>query len=151
MNRRAHAIRRAMVEADWREAKAAGHELRWRDIAAVYDAMPAAAVLELEAPAVAPAARSSRSKAPGKPKRKAPAHVQRAAESFRLARAAWELGLEAAVAGGRTLEAGGRPARGESYPDEERDYREANPAPVYREYLEAEYAAMRADDEAAAA
>lgn len=76
-------------------------------------------------------------------KRRAPAHVQRAVNAYRLALAAWERGLADAVAGGRTLAEGGRPARGERYPDEERDYRAAHPRPSYRDFLRAECAAMR--------
>ena len=40
--------------------------------------------------------------------------------------------FEAAMAGGRR---NGRPARGELYTDEERDYRDAHPAPVWRDFL----------------
>lgn len=142
-NKAAHAIRRAMIDADYRQAKAEGTPLTWREIAAVYDAMPTESVLALGLPAPVDAA-------PRAPRgnRNAPAHVTRAQQSFSEARTAWEAGLETALRGARSTAEGGKPARGETYTDEERDYRAAHPAPVFRDYLTAEYAAMRhaADD-----
>ena len=124
-NKAAHAIRRSCTEVDYREAKSAGHSITWRAVWDTYAAIDAVTVIStLGTPApvkVAP-----------KPKRKAPAHVERVAVEYRLAREAWESGLEAAMAGGSRK---GKPARGEKYTDEERDYRAAYPAPVYRDFL----------------
>lgn len=144
LNKRAHAIRRQLTNEDYRTARAAGDGIAWRDIAAVYDGMSAADVIATfdTRQDVAPVVAVVTGRKPTR--RKAPAHVARASSAYRLAREAWELGLAAAVAGGRTRAEGGRPARGESYPDEERDYRDSHPAPVYSDFLAAEYAAMRA-------
>lgn len=147
-NKAAHAIRRAMTDADYRQAKTEGATITWREVAAVYDTMPTESVLALGLPAPVDAT----PRAP-RGKRNAPAHVQRAQEAFALARLSWEAGLESAMRGAHTLADGGTPANGETYPDEERDYRAAHPAPVFRDYLTAEYAAMRhaADDHAVSA
>lgn len=135
-NKAAHAIRRAMVDADYRQAKADGQPITWREIAATYDTLPVDAVLTMGLPEAAPAP------APVKPrgKRPAPAHVARARDAHRLAMAAWTDGLEAAMSGGRR---GGKPARGEKHTDEERDYRAARPCPLYRDFLAAEVAELR--------
>lgn len=142
VNRAAHAIRRELTNADYRDARERGDDIRWRDIAAVYDAMPAADVLtvfgtrqddDTPDPGSSPAPR----------KRTAPAHIVAASAEYALALEAWRAGLEAAVAGGRTRENGGRPARGEAYPDEERDYMDAHPKPVWRDFVRETAATMR--------
>ena len=55
---------------------------------------------------------------------------------YRLARETWQSGLDVAMAGGRTLSQGGKPARGEKYPDEERDYRASNPTPMLGDFMQ---------------
>lgn len=144
-NKRAHAIRRHMTDEDRRTAVADGLELTWRAISDTYAAMSTDEVLSAfgdleltDTPATVADVLE-----PVKAKRRAPAHIAAASETYHLARAAWEAGLEEALAGGSSLAAGGRPARGESYPDEERDYRAAHPAPVFKDYLAAAYADMR--------
>jgi hypothetical protein len=136
LNKRAHAIRRELTNADYRQAKDRGDGIAWRDIAAVYDAIPAVDVIAM-------ADELARDTAPSAPavKRSAPAHIVRASQSYALALAAWENGLADALRGGRTRANGGRPARGESYPDEERDYREAHPKPSWLDHVRAESAA----------
>lgn len=143
-NKAAHAIRRQLTNEDYRQAKADGLAIAWRDVAAQYDGMPAADILASfgDVPAVVPVPAVPRAK------RAAPAHVTAAKESFDLARFAWEAGLAEAMRGAR---ANGKPARGEKYTDEERDYRDAHKAPVFKEFLAATYAAMRADREAVTA
>ena len=124
-NKAAHAIRRTCTELDYREAKQAGHSITWRAVWDTYAAIGTDDVIStLGAPAPV--------KVAVKPKRKAPAHVERVAAEYRLAREAWESGLEAAMAGGSR---DGKPARGEKYTDEERDYREAYPAPVLKDFM----------------
>lgn len=148
-NRRAHAIRRAYTEADYRAAREAGQALTWRQVWDTYAAMSTADVLALEVETAAPVAAVPAVPVTGssKPsKRRAPAHVQEAAEAYRLARQAWEVGLSEALRGANP---DGRPARGERYTDEERDYRDAHPAPTYREFLTDAAAARRAAREAA--
>ena len=147
-NKRAHAIRRMLTDQDRAQARAEGLELAWREIADTYATMDTDTVLatfghmlEHTAP-VTPAVELEPVKVTRR--RSAPAHVTRAKEVFDLARMAWESQLETAVAGGRTTADGGRPARGEKYTDEERDFRDSNPAPVFKDFLAAEYAAMRA-------
>lgn len=129
-NKRAHAIRRAFTDADYRQAKADGLTITWRQIADTYSAMSTDDVLALDlpgstAPEVIEAAAPRR-------KRQAPAHVREASETYRLARAAWEEGLAEALRGARP---DGKPARGEKYTDEERDYRDAHPAPVWADFM----------------
>jgi hypothetical protein len=134
-NKAAHAIRRAMIDADYRQAKAEGRELTWRQVAATYDALPTEAVLKMAEPAPTP------TPTPTPTKRPAPPHVARARDAHRLAMEAWTVGLEAAMRGAHR---DGKPARGERFTDEERDYRAAHPCPTFREFLVAECAAMRA-------
>lgn len=144
-NKLAHAIRRRMTDEDYAAAKRDGLELAWRDIADTYAAMSTDDILAAFGDQLEPVAPSAPAVLePVKAKRRAPAHVTAAAETYRLAREAWEAGLESAIAGGRSLAAGGRPANGETYPDEERDYRDAHAAPVYKDFLAAAYADMRA-------
>lgn len=144
INKRAHAIRRTMIDADYREFKAAGSDIRWRDVAAQYDAMSAADVLaefdtgqgQDDAPVL-------------KVKGPAPEHIRRASTEYQLALTAWETGLADAVAGGRTRAEGGRPARGEDWPDEERDYRAEHPRPVWGDYVTQTAATVRHERRAA--
>jgi hypothetical protein len=136
-NKAAHAIRRAMADADYRQAKADGQPIAWRDIAATYDAISADAILAMTETTTTPA-----TPAPVRRKRSAPAHVARARDAHRLAMEAWTAGLEDAIGGGHR---DGRPARGEKYTDEERDYRAKRPCPLYRDFLAAEIAAMNND------
>lgn len=131
-NKAAHAARRRMTDADYATARADGLELSWRQIWDTYAGMDVDTVLELEGTPAAPAPVLE----PVKAKRAAPAHIVAAQAEFALAREVWQAGLDAAIAGGRSTAAGGRPARGERYTDEERDYRDANPAPVWRAVLE---------------
>ncbi|GAA3510059.1 hypothetical protein GCM10022234_00300 [Aeromicrobium panaciterrae] len=136
-NKTAHAIRRALTDADYREAKTAGDALTWREVWETYAAIPVDTILRDYAAMAEPA--------PVKPervkvKRSAPRHVQEVGEAYRLARETWEAGLADAMRGAR---ANGKPARGEKYTDEERDYRAAHPAPVYRDFLTAYYADQR--------
>lgn len=132
LNRRAHAIRRELTDRDYREARERGESLTWRDVWETYASIPAATVVaELEpllSPAVAPVAAAKRARRG----RMAP-ELAELLERYREARAVWEAGLDEAMAGGRR---DGRPASGERYTDEERDYRDAHPAPVWREWLE---------------
>ena len=128
-NKRVHAIRRMCTDADYK-SRPDGDTTTWRAIWDTYAAMDDAAVLTLDGSSpVAPIARAS------KPKRKAPAHIQALSAEYRLAREAWQAGLDAAIAGGRSRANGGKPARGERWTDEERDYRAAHPAPVWRDFL----------------
>jgi hypothetical protein len=131
-NKAAHAIRRRMTDEDARRAKVEGLSIAWREIADTYAAMSTDDVLAAfgdadETPATVELA--------PKVKRHAPAHIQAAQVEYRLARETWQAGLDAAVAGGRTRAHGGKPARGERYTDEERDYRASNPAPVWKDFL----------------
>ncbi len=128
-NKRPHALRRAMTEADVRQARAAGQPLTWRQVWDVYAAMSVDDVLALDAEHAESAGPQLKSTTG---RRQAPPHVQAATEAYRLARAAWEGGLAEALAGANP---DGRPARGERYIDEERDYRDAHPAPVFRDFL----------------
>lgn len=133
-NKAAHAIRRAMADADYRQAKADGATIAWRDIAATYDAIPVDTILTMSETTTEPTPVKPRGKRP------APAHVARARDAHRLAMEAWTTGLEEALSGARR---DGKPARGETMTDEERDYRARRPCPQYREFLSAECAAMR--------
>lgn len=149
-NKRVHAIRRALTDADYREARAAGTSISWRAVWDTYASLDADAILALEGEAAKPAAKPA---APAKPRRKraAPAHVAAASAEYRLAREVWERGLEEAMRGARP---DGKPARGEDrrYTDEERDYRAAHPAPVFKTFMQEAAARCRADrDEAASA
>ena len=126
-NKQAHAIRRSCTDTDYRQAKQAGQSITWRQVWDTYASIDTATViasLDVAPVKVKPAV-----------KRKASGRVTAIASEYRLARESWEAGLAVAMAGGRTLAEGGKPARGEKYPDEERDYRAANPAPVYRDFL----------------
>ena len=148
-NKRAHAIRRMLTDADRAQARAEGLELAWREISDAYATMDTDTVLAtfghmLEGPAKPPVVDELTPAKVVTRRRSAPAHIARAQETFALARTAWETGLESALAGARSTAEGGRPARGETYVDEERDYRDSNPAPVFKTFLQAEYAAMRA-------
>lgn len=134
-NKLAHAIRRAMTDQDARQARADGLALAWREIADTYADMSTDDVLAafgdvLDTPATVEVA-----PVPAPAKRSAPAHIQAAQVEYRLAREAWETGLAEALAGGRSRREGGKPARGETYPDEERDYRANHPAPVWKDFL----------------
>lgn len=138
LNRRAHAIRRSIIAEEWAAARARGERATYRDVAPDLEAMTSAELVAAfggddDAPAVAAVAVAP---APVARKRVAPAHIQRLSEEYRLARAAWEDGLAAALAGARP---DGKPARGEDprYTDEERDYRAAHPAPVWKDFLKA--------------
>lgn len=152
LNRRAHAIRRAIVREEWQRARAHGARARYRDLEADLETMtPAELVAAFGEDDPAPVTTTEPTPT-RKPRRGGtPAHIVRAREAYLPARAAWEQGLADAVAGGSTRAEGGRPARGETYPDEERDYRAAHPAPVFRDFLAAEYAAMKRDRDGAAA
>ncbi len=130
-NKRAHAIRRELTDADYRQARRDGHALTWREVWDTYAGIPVAVILDQYASLAAPVVAV---KAP-RARRSAPAHIQALSAEYRLAREAWERGLDAAIAGGRSTADGGKPARGERYTDEERDYRAAHPAPVWREFL----------------
>jgi hypothetical protein len=121
-----------MTNADYRQAKADGATVAWRDIAAVYDAIAAADVIAMQDELQRPAEPVAR---------RAPAHMVRASGEYALALETWQAGLSAAVAGGRTVEHGGRPARGETFTDEETAYRASNPKPVWLDYVRAESAA----------
>ncbi len=134
-NKAAHAIRRAMIDADYRQAKADGQTITWRAIAATYDAIPADVVLTM-----AETTPATVTPTPKRGRRTAPPHVARARDAHRLAMEAWTAGLETALRGARR---DGRPARGEKYTDEERDYRAAHPCPQYRDFLTAETTAAR--------
>lgn len=131
-NRRVHAIRRMCTDADYK-SRPDGDATTWRAIWDTYAGMADELVLTLEHTApTAPAAKVTPAARAAKPKRTAPAHIAALSAEYRLAREAWEAGLEEAMAGGRR---NGRPARGEKYTDEERDYRDAHPAPVWRDFL----------------
>lgn len=130
LNRRAHAIRRGIIAEEWQRARDRGERVTYRDIAVDLEGMTATELVSAfgqESPGDVDTA------APVK-KRTAPAHIQRLSEEYRLARAAWEDGLAEALAGARP---DGKPARGEDprYTDEERDYRAAHPAPVWKDFL----------------
>lgn len=138
-NKAAHAIRRAMADADYRQAKQEGRPITWREIATTYDAIPADIVLTMGLPATDTDPR------PAKSRRDAPPHVARARDAHALAMESWSAGLADALRGARR---NGKPARGERWTDEERDYRAKNPCPTFREFLDAECAALRAEREA---
>lgn len=130
-NKRAHAIRRELTDADYRQSKRDGHELTWRAVWDTYAGVPADVILSQYATLTEPVAVVK----PSRVKRPAPAHIQALSAEYRLARESWERGLADAIAGGRSTAAGGKPARGERWTDEERDYRAAHPAPVWRDFL----------------
>lgn len=146
VNQRAHAIRREFTDRDHAELRQAGASVSWGAVWATYAGMSNADVLRLVVAApVAPVAEV----APvGRKRRTAPPHVTEARRMFSEAREVWEAGLEEAMAGGRR---DGRPARGEKYTDEERDYRDENPAPLFRDFLAAVNADRRAMRESEAA
>ena len=128
-NKQAHAIRRSCTDTDYRQAKQAGQSITWREVWDTYASIDAATViasLDVAPVKVKPAV-----------KRKSSRRDSAVTIEYRLARESWEAGLAVAMAGGRSLAQGGKPARGEKFPDEERDYRAANPAPVYRDFLKA--------------
>lgn len=134
-NRRVHAIRRMCTDADYK-SRPDGDATTWRAIWDTYAGMADELVLTLEDTApTAPAAKVTPAARAAKPKRQAPAHIAALSAEYRLAREAWQAGLDAAIAGGRSRANGGKPARGERWTDEERDYRAAHPAPVWRDFL----------------
>lgn len=130
LNRAAHAVRRDLTNRDYREAQERGDALTWRDIWETYAAIPAADVVATLAPLLEPV-----KVAPVKRARRGglPPALQELHARYTEARAVWEAGLDAALAGARR---DGKPANGERYTDEERDYRAAHPAPVWREWLQ---------------
>jgi hypothetical protein len=134
-NKRAHAIRRELTDADYRQAKRDGHELTWREVWDTYAGISPAVILSDYATLTEPVATVEPVARASKGKRPAPAHIQALSAEYRLAREAWQAGLDAAIAGGRSRANGGKPARGERWTDEERDYRAAHPAPVWRDFL----------------
>jgi hypothetical protein len=136
-NKLAHAIRRRMTDEDARRAKVEGLSIAWREIADTYSAMSTDDVLAAFGDDVTPVAESPAVQLAPKVKRSAPPHIVTAQTEYRLARESWQAGLDEAVAGGRTRANGGKPARGERYTDEERDYRDAHPAPVWKDFLRA--------------
>lgn len=152
-NKLAHSIRRRLTDADYREARAAGAGMSWLELADAYANMTNDYVIStfgtvLEAPA-APATAPAAPAAPAA-KRTAPAHVLEAKANYRAARDAWEDKLADAMGGGHAP--GDRPTRdtrGEDkrYQQEERDFRAAHPAPVYRDFLRDVAARMRAERE----
>lgn len=142
-NKRAHAIRRALTQADFRAAQADGATISWRQISDTYTAIPVDVILSDYANAPDDPAGPRAVEMPAKTKRRAPAHIAALQIEYALARETWERGLEDAIAGGRSRAAGGRPANGEAYPDEERDYRAAYPAPMWRDFLSQRSAEMR--------
>lgn len=133
LNQRAHAIRRELTDRDYMEARERGDAITWREVWETYAAVPAATVVAelaglLEPAPVAPVAVAPARKRGGLPPALAELHAR-----YSEARAVWEAGLDEAMAGARR---DGKPARGETYIDEERDYRAAHPAPVWREWLQ---------------
>lgn len=134
LNRQAHAVRRELTNRDHREARERGDEITWRAIWETYAAIPAADVMRDLAPLLAAtAAAPAPAVAVKRARRGLPPHLRELHDRYTEARAVWAAGLEEAMAGARR---DGRPANGERYTDEERDYRAAHPAPVWREWLE---------------
>lgn len=141
-NKAAHAMRRVATDTDYRQAKQAGESITWREVWDTYASMSNAAVMVELAPAVVTVTAVAKVRR----SRKAPAHIAAMSAEYRLVKAAWDQGLEAAMCGGRI---GGKPARGEKYTDEERDYRAAHPAPVWAEWLKDMSARSLSNDVAA--
>lgn len=132
-NRAAHAVRRELALKDWREARERGDGVTFGQVWEVYAGTPVDVVLATLAPALAPVPVEPVAVPETAPRRRqAPGHVREAKRLFDEANAAWLAGLEVAMAGGRR---DGRPARGERWTDEERDYRAAHRAPQYAEIL----------------
>lgn len=127
-NRIAHAMRRDATNADYRQAREDGAPIGWRAIWETYASLTNDEIMV----ALAPAAVTVPAAVKVRRARKAPAHIAALSAEYRLVREAWEAGLADAMRGAR---ANGRPARGEKYIDEERDYRDANPAPVWSAWL----------------
>lgn len=129
LNKRAHAVRRELTERDYREARERGDAVTWREIWETYAGVPASTVMADLAPLLAPV------KAPPvkRSRRGLPPVLRELHDRYTEARNVWEAGLSEALAGARR---DGKPANGERYTDEERDYRAAHPAPVWREWLE---------------
>lgn len=152
-NKRAHAIRRALTQQDYRAARAAGESVLWLSVWSRYEAMSNDVVLmtlSSPTPAAAPAPPAAGVVDSVKPeaRRRAPAHIVAVAAEYRLTRESWESGLNDAMAGGSR---NGKPARGEKYTDEERDYRAAYPPPVYGDFLKQASAEARGMVDAAIA
>ena len=130
-NRQAHAIRRSCTDTDYRQAKQAGQSITWRQVWDTYASIDTATVIASLSTPVAPV------KVKPAAKRKSSRRDSAVTIEYRLARESWEAGLAVAMAGGRSLAQGGKPARGEKFPDEERDYRAAHPTPMLKNFMRA--------------